>query len=316
MKYLKKYNESVKDIFKKLPIEEIDISNILIDLSDLNYDIKYKSFYLGENGKTYTNIKGIGNYYPTILIVIKREALADENDVRRWDGSLYFEDSDMVLESIYHCISRLKETLKGHKIYYNIRNINEIYIRIIFDKELQSDFNRSFAESIIRREVYNNSNIDAINGRFDKDDFTEFYTMEETISTSNRFSFSIKPIINNYYYTPNYLEPKYVTDFIIKNNIDSNHSNNKNDLSQIVYGLLEKCVEKINKEYPIEIKWNGSHTFTIKGRENDSLYIKVNIDYEPYKKGKVLTKKGSFLKKDQYAEYDIYSLDVDIIFLD
>lgn len=318
MRYLRKYKlyESVKDIFKKLPIEESDISDILIDLTDNGYNIKYKSFFLSDSGKTYEDNKGIGNYYPVILISIKRDKKYKEdgsNDVRHWDGSLYFEDSDSVLESIYHSISRLRHTLSDYKLYYNIRNINEIYIRIIFDKEKQDDFNLEFAMKEYRKLIGEYCNIDGLNGRYDETNFMTFYEVEEGISTQSRISIDVSPIRQRHD-NVDILNPRNILSHIMQRSVVRIESDNKGDLLNFFKIFIDDFVKKLNTKYSVKVKHNGSSVFRIYNSINKDTYIVFHIDYEPINSYKVLTKEGGFMRKDQYKDIRLYKLDVDATF--
>jgi hypothetical protein len=315
MRYLKNYKlyESVNDIFKKLPIEEAEISDILIDLKDNGYDIKYQSFFLSESGKTYEDNKGIGNYYPAILISIERKKNSVGGDARNWDGSIYFEDSDSVLDSIYHSISRLKNTLKDYKVYYTIRNINEIYIRIVFDKETQDDFSYEFAISEYRKLIEKYSNIDGLNGRYDETNFTTFYEFEEHLSTKSKITMEISPITTNSY-NVDIFNPTNILSLIVKRSVVFGDLSNKNDLMSMFNTFLNEYVEKLNSKYSVKSQCEGYGIFRIVNKTNKDTYITFNIDYEINTTHKVLTKEGGFMRRDKYENISLFKLNVDTEF--
>ena len=314
MKYLRNYKlyESVKDIFKKLPIEESDISNILIDLTDIGYNLTYKSFYLTDRGTTYEQIEGIGDYYPVILISLKKDVKT--KDVRNWDGSLYFDDSEEVLESIYHSVSRLRNTLKEHKLYLNIRNINEVYIRIVFDKEKQDDFDYEVAKDIFTNLLNDGINIDGLNGRFDKDDIKTLYTLEEYLTGSNNKSFIIKPILSNDWDVPNIIDPKTLKDFLALRAVKSNSLSNEADINNILIRFVAEFTEKINDKFPVKYTYNGHSTFRIYGKNNQTCYITITMSEEYRSNFDILLSKGSLFKKEKKTQISLISKCMDVIF--
>lgn len=311
MKYLKNYKlyESVADIFKKLPIEESDISDILLDLKDVGFNIDYKSFFLSNTGKTYDDSRGIGDYYPVILISITRKK-KDVKDVRNWDGSLYFEDSESVLESIYHSISRLKNTLNDYKVYFNIRNINEIYIRIVFDKVVQDEFNLETAMAEYKKLINEYYNIDAYNNRYDETDYKTFYGFEEGLTSRSTTSFEIKPIKGRDTQI-DIVNPDNILSHIIKRSKIYIENNNKSDLNNIFKLFLEEYTKRLNFKNLVKIK-EGSTTFRIVNSITKDTYITIDLFHEPYGTYKYLKKKGIF--KNTYGEYNLYKLDVDARF--
>jgi hypothetical protein len=132
MNYIKSFKlfESVDNMLQSLDISGDDLKDIFQELLDEGYEYTLRDTYLTKSGIKYNSNELIDNYYPTLLITFKRDSF-NKDDIRNWDGGIYYEEQN-IIETIQHCINRLKSTLSGNdvKILYSLNNINQIYIRI------------------------------------------------------------------------------------------------------------------------------------------------------------------------------------------
>ena len=138
--------ESKEDLLSRINADEDSIEEIFIDMVDLGYSYMIDPVYISTStGYPHRRTRDVKDYYPGIEIDLNRnidgKSISDggSDDVRNWNGGIYFESELEIIDSIYNSIHRIKSMLNGKaSVYYSLRSVNEIEIRIIFDKE-QSD---------------------------------------------------------------------------------------------------------------------------------------------------------------------------------
>lgn len=129
--------ESKEELLSKLSSSDDNLEEIFVDLTDIGYTIITDQIYIStSSGNIYYDKKEVKNFYPGIEIRLDRHIDDKKGDFRNWDGNIYYENDDSLLEHIYNSLHRVKSSFKDKaKIYYSIRSINTIEIRLFFDKE-------------------------------------------------------------------------------------------------------------------------------------------------------------------------------------
>ena len=129
--------ESKEELLSRISASDNELEEIFIDLTDIGYTILTEPIYISTStGNIYYNKKDVKNFYPGIEIRLDRNIDESKGDFRNWDGNVYYENDDSILENIYSSLHRIKSSFKDKSsIYYSIRSINTIEIRLFFDKE-------------------------------------------------------------------------------------------------------------------------------------------------------------------------------------
>jgi len=137
LKYLQSYKlfesnsqYTKSDILNSIGITEDEIKDICQDLIDYEYVVKLDTRFISLTGNIHREPNRSHEFYPCLSISLKREI--DSKDPRSWDGSIYYEDDENIISEIHHIIGRIGSTLENEtsKVFYSIRNINDIEIRI------------------------------------------------------------------------------------------------------------------------------------------------------------------------------------------
>lgn len=137
MKYLKSYKlfesnsqYTKSDILNSIGISEEEIKDICQDLIDYEYVVTFDTSFISLTGNIHKEPNRSHEFYPCLNIYLKREI--DSKDPRIWNGSIYYEDDENIISEIHHIIGRIGSTLENEtsKVFYSIRNINDIEIRI------------------------------------------------------------------------------------------------------------------------------------------------------------------------------------------
>ena len=129
--------ESKEELLSKISSNDNELEEIFIDLTDIGYTILTEPIYISTStGNIYYDKKDVKNFYPGIEIRLDRDIDDNKGDFRNWDGGIYYENDDSILEHIYNSLHRIKSSFKDKaNIYYSIRSINTIEVRLFFDKE-------------------------------------------------------------------------------------------------------------------------------------------------------------------------------------
>lgn len=143
MKKFSKILESNEEtLLSKIGSSEDEIKDICSDMTDEGYKVEIVTKYLGLDGRTYYNDKGTIEYYPCISVALTRKDNkpddSDEStdDVRNWDGGVYYEGDINILKTIYNVCARFESTFTSDdaEVYFSIRSINDIVLRICLRK--------------------------------------------------------------------------------------------------------------------------------------------------------------------------------------
>jgi hypothetical protein len=137
MRKFSKIFESKEELLSRLSTSDDNLEEIFVDLTDIGYTIITEQIYIStSSGNIYYDKKEVKNFYPGIEIRLDRHIDDKKGDFRNWDGNIYYENDDSILEHIYNSLHRVKSSFKDKaSIYYSIRSINTIEVRLFFDKE-------------------------------------------------------------------------------------------------------------------------------------------------------------------------------------
>jgi hypothetical protein len=314
MKYLKKWKifESVDKSDFGIGISEEDINDIFTEMMDMGYEINIERFYLTNKGNKFYKKIGIDNFYPIVSIRLKREINENSGDATNWDGSVYYDKNNDILENINNSVDRLRSMVREFaSVSVAFRSINEIKIRIVLP------FKR----------VYDGISIDVIDGILvelirkyqgvnDNADFTNLMNLYQTDLNQSMHlrsrSFDITPIFDGPINTE---KPSTPGDFIISKMLTDNEVDNKSHLSSIFGIIIREFLQNINKVYP-ECKLKSivdrhNNKYEILSKDN-TLILEIKNYFEPIKEGDIFLGNKSFFKKREKIFISIFKLDINI----
>lgn len=300
MRKFSKILESKEEFLTKLGTSEEEIKDICSDLVDEGYVLRISNEYLGMNGHAYDTPNQTKNYYPLIDIELDRK-MSDTSeygdkttkdkfsDVRMWNGGVYYEGDVSLLKMIYEIVYRFESMFTSEKaeVFYSIRNINDINIRITFGLE-ESTSALDFGE--VKKYLKNR---DLIGG---------FYVIEDTMTSGNN-----KITLNIQAETAE--SSKYYREFV-KEILDSNEKNNLDDLKNLakkyaesIFTFCKESNSKIKGKY-LEHPGAGSYYVISEGKP----LIEFKYNFEKEDEMNIVTKKGIF--KNETTKITIYSVEL------
>jgi hypothetical protein len=192
MKKFSKIFENKESLLLNIKSTEDEIRDMCSELNDEGYDISIESEYIGTDGHIYYDINETSQYYPCIKVDLYRETSNKDEygstndqkdqfkDVRSWNGSVYYEGDINILKSIYELCYRFESTFTSDEasVYFSIRSINEVTIRITFKiKESESIIDFSKVDRFLSGEALNLND--------------DYYEIEETYSMGGSKDFNI-----------------------------------------------------------------------------------------------------------------------------
>jgi len=327
MRYLKTYNifESTEEkFFDSIPISKEDISDIFLDVTDLEYKLEFHQHYLTINGKYSKSKKGIGDYYPVIHLTLKRVIHDNSGDVLNWDGGIYYDDKEEVMDAIYHSTSMLRSKLKGiAKVLISIRNINYIDIRIVLDKKSgDSYFSYKEFTNILNKLVsdYNNNeprDSVAVNNSFN---LFNLYYLDNYNNTEEKKYLKISPLRKSTFNARTGESMGSTLDQIINNFIENGLEDNKVQLSHYFEDFFRKLIIKITDKFPIidfSIHYIDPYRnlYKIYNKITNEVYVEIESDFEHSWDGDYYLGKKSIFKKRQKKFITLFEMEIEIKYL-
>ena len=169
LKYLQSYKlfesnsqYTKSDILNSIGITEDEIKDICQDLIDYEYVLQFDTSFISLSGNIHREPNRSHEFYPCLNIWLKREI--DSKDPRSWNGSVYYEDDENIISEIHHIIGRIGSTLENEtsKVFYSIRNINDIEIRITTPSVKADSFVTSseMTDILDQRSIWSGLNVD------------------------------------------------------------------------------------------------------------------------------------------------------------
>jgi hypothetical protein len=317
MKYLKTYKiyESIENLLKKFYISNDELKDIFQDLIDDGYVYSIQETYLTKNGKR-DNTNITDSFYPCILINLKRDTY--KNDIRNWDGGIYYEDNSIILETIQQSIGRIKSTLDNEniKVLYSISNINNISIRICGDKEksllaIDTNLIKEYIKNLFEKKQGHGLTIDKSNLENIKDVNLKDYHLR---FNSNDFETSNDDFIL-------LLSPSnYIIEHLKLNNLLSNKEEINKFIKLIIENIYQKCIElstdkngwSLDTSFKTgDFRYNHMMNFG-KILYNEIEVISINSLLEDDFSKIIEIPSGSLFKKNKKSEILLYKSDIRI----
>ena len=313
MRYLKKFRlfESIDESDFTINLSDEDIKDIFMEIVDLGYEFNISKFYLTNKGSTFRSKVGIDSFYPIISIRLNRDISDNYGDSTNWDGSIYYEDRQELLDTLTDSVGRLRSMVgDSGKVSVAFLSISDINIRISLPLKEQDSFSIERIDDIllklIRRYIGVNNQVD----------FTNLINLYKTdLAGSTHLysrSFDITPIFDRHLNTE---EPTTPGDFIISKMLTDNVDDNMSQLNSIFGIILREFLENINKVYPgcklVSIPGRSYNTYEIRSKD-DGLILTIDYWFEPIKEGNIFIGKKSLFKKRKSIFIQIFKLDVKV----
>lgn len=210
-------DKAKKEILQKIGISIEEIKDIFQELIDEGWEFKTYFMYLSTSGSSY-EMPSSTKYYPTLKVELRREVI-ETNDPRQFDGSVHYEDNTEYLKMIYSAIGRCDSTIDsdGIKVYYSIRSINEIGIRITSSKE-ESSIGLAYEDFLNGMDEISEYDIDSTD-----------YKIEGQGHFTNDRTIEIHPIESKHHNVLKNFDMNLCGDRIIKKTLDSTPIRRKRD---------------------------------------------------------------------------------------
>jgi hypothetical protein len=315
-------SDNMSSLLSKINVTKDDLMEILVDLSDVGYTIDLEEVYVStKDGYPHRKQSSTKDFYPGIEIGVYRKTTDDEggilsnyNDVRKWNGGVYYENDISIIESITSIVYRLQSTFGDKsKVYYSLRSINDISIRILFDassndEPVDYDSFKKYLDDLETRRI--DSNISEL-----EDESIEYYNIFRTISSGNIYKTEIRPNKNIVSKPLNITTPTNSSDFIIKSIIEDGENDNKYQLDKIFDIYVKKLFKHANNSNRVELVKSegrkGTTAYNIINKESKKVIFNITSTYEDFATFR-LVQKGGLLKRDKVTRVDIYYMDIRI----
>ena len=321
MKKFSKILESKENILDIIGVSEKEIKEVCQDLiDDYDYSFGIKTQYISPNGHIYYKPDQASEYYPSICVELERELTDKEtgksfkkSDVRNWSGGVYYEDDANLIKTIYETIQRLESMLDSGdiKVFYSIRSINEINLRITIGAEKTSlpidvEAIKDFIENDIERlSEFSTPNVDSGD-----------YLVQRTMSFSNERSMEIRPKEGTFYSDVELFDDNPRCNILRraldpKNRDIRSTSSNLIDLidaANIIIGNIYKECKKTSNE--VKVAYFDIDTDPVYIKFRDQSLIKFSFRDDDFAKGKIKVEKGLF--KNKVTDVIIYKATLDI----
>lgn len=305
MRKFSQLNESKSNsLLTKLGTSEDEIKDICSDLTDEGYKIDIEVTYIGLDGHIYRNDKETTRFYPSIEIELYRDtANRDEygqgetkeefNDVRKWNGGVYYEGNIGILKTVYEICHRFESTFTSTdtQVYFSMRSINEVRIRITFP-ESKSDLPISFSK--VEEFISNNFDID------ENYEVSDLFTHGDGINKYGEIDLK---------------HHEHIWTLVKRNKFD-----NKDDLresfkeycNQIYNFANNNSDTKLKIEFGEKIEWNSTYDIICKISYDKLVLIKISGTFEITWEQNVVVAKGIF--KDRTERFSLYKMDFQVSF--
>ena len=313
------------DFLKKLNISHEDLEEIFIDLSDMGYSMSLEDVYISTStGYPHRRSSETKEFYPGLEIDLHREtddrngkSLSKFDDVRKWNGGIYYEDDIHVLESITNVIHRLESMFENKStVYYSLRSLNELSIRVMFevaqnDEAIDYEQVKGYIDDL-QAEPRHNAIFSTLDG-----DRIDYYRLFRHWSSGNNYTTEIHPIKNERGARVNINNPVNSADFIIKDIIENGKTDNKYQLNSIFDTYVKKLYRNANSLYRLELvklkdSEYGEPSYNIVDKDSKSKLVEIRSSYEDFAPNvNVLLQKGLF-QKDKVAKVNIYYMEIKI----
>jgi hypothetical protein len=216
------------------------------------------------------------------------------SDVRMWDGGVYYEGNIETLKLIYEICYRIQSTFNSDdsKVYFSLRNINEVKVRITFAlEESKSPISFHELKDFIEERL-----------SYEDDDYNGSYIG----GSSNNFRIEINPKNSN---SQNY-NREFIERLLEK---DGNDNEYLKDIVfiKIIKNLLKFCQKSNHKIYLGDYQVGNSGEVYLMFDSKQLVRISYSFfDVEPIN---IIVSKGIF--KNKTKKVTIQGMDINVKFL-
>lgn len=315
-------NKDTDTIFNQLPISEEDVRDIFVEMEDLDYKIKISEIFLTKSGHTFKNNKGISEYYPIISISIDKYIPDEFGDETNWNGGVYYEEKQEVLDIMTNSIATLKSHLSGKaRVLTAIRNMGDINIRIVLPFVVNPDeISLEELHDIAKKTI---NNYRGFNDNAYLSNLINLYHTEFTTSQGFKtFSFDISPILDR---VPNVLPSGQIiidstSGSLIDKIIKSNQTDNKEQLYSVYNQIVKEILVDINKKYKdIKLKVNrhqnsSTYQFYTNNNTKDRILIEMDYWFDEFRSIDIPVGKKPIFGSRKKQKIDLYKMDIRINF--
>jgi hypothetical protein len=306
MKKFTRIHESKEKILDLVGLTESELKSIfqeLIDEYDFSFEIR--NIWVAKSGHIYYKPNQALETYPCLVIEMNRILDGIKVDPRNWNGGVYYEDDLNLIKLLLNVIKQLENSISGGKIFYAIRNLGEIDIRISVDIEkVDLAINK---EKVLKF-------IENINGKEDEwarenffnlpNPLQEDYSIKHTFSMGDKKTIEVKPSAH--------LSLTSIYNRVLKDTQSKKEIDNMEDLKIIYERFVKKFFDICNEKKNLSLigRIRSYHIYF-----GDDEIIKIY-----YSKGEERTfttkrKIGGSIFKPEYAKFTFYNIDIDIEFL-
>jgi hypothetical protein len=319
MKKFTRIFESKEKILDLVGLTESELKSIfqeLIDEYDFSFEIR--NIWIAKSGHIYYKPNQALETYPCLVIEMKRILEGIKEDPRNWNGGVYYEDDLNLIKLLLNVIKQLENSISGGKIFYAIRNLGEIDIRISVDIEkvdlaIDKEKALKFINSINSKEdQWARENFFNLPNPLQED-----YSIKHTFSMGDKKTIEVKPAAH--------LSLTSIYNRILKDTPPSmKQIDNMEDLKIIYERFVKKffdiCNEKKNLSFGLNGKY-GDHMPFSRSASIHNIYLGsdklIKIYYSIGEERTFATKRkiGGSIFKPEYAKFTFYNIDIDIEFL-
>lgn len=306
MKKFTRIHESKEKILDLVGLTESELKSIfqeLIDEYDFSFEIR--NIWVAKSGHIYYKPNQALETYPCLVIEMNRILDGIKVDPRNWSGGVYYEDDLNLIKLLLNVIKQLENSISGGKIFYAIRNLGEIDIRISVDIEkVDLAINK---EKVLKF-------IENINGKEDEwarenffnlpNPLQEDYSIKHTFSMGDKKTIEVKPSAH--------LSLTSIYNRVLKDTQSKKEIDNMEDLKIIYERFVKKLFDICNEKKNLSLigRIRSYHIYF----GNDEI---IKIYYSKGEERTFTTKRkiGGSIFKPEYAKFTFYNIDIDIEFL-
>lgn len=312
MKKFTKIYENKEQFLDKIGTTESEIKSIcqeLIDEYDFSFEIR--NIWVAKSGHIYYKPNQALETYPCLVIEMNRILDGIKVDPRNWSGGVYYEDDLNLIKLLLNTLKQLENSISGGKVFYAIRSLGEIDIRISLDIEkvdlpLNKEKVLNFIENINDKEdEWARENFFNL-----PDGLQNEYSIKQSWSAGDKKTIEVKPAAH--------LSLLIIYNRILKDTPpNSRNIDNTEDLKIIFKKFVEKFFENCNEKKNLSLVFRKNYY-------NEQFYnicfgeeklIKITYSTEESESFRTERKIGGSIFKPEYAIFTFYNIDIDIEFL-
>jgi hypothetical protein len=312
MKKFTRIFESKEKILDLVGLTESELKSIFQELiDDYDFSFEIRNIWIAKSGHIYYKPNQALETYPCLVIEMNRILEGIKEDPRNWNGGVYYEDDLNLIKLLLNVIKQLENSISGGKIFYAIRNLGEIDIRISVDIEkvdlaIDKEKVLKFINSINSKEdQWARENFFNLPNPLQED-----YSIKHTFSMGDKKTIEVKPAAH--------LSLTSIYNRILKDTPPSmKQIDNMEDLKIIYEKFVKKFFEICNQKKNLSLisKTNDYNEVIYHICYGDDKLIKISYSQGDIKTFNTKRKIGGSIFKPEYAKFSLYNIDIDIEFL-